>query len=79
MWYLSYSTEATDEKELEALFENTRLLWMEQNYKATSAIVDIQRPGDPAFIAKGRIAFSEKGVRQLLMDRIGESEFELIK
>ncbi|OMC99170.1 hypothetical protein MKX34_26655 [Paenibacillus sp. FSL R5-0636] len=79
MWYLTLSTEATDEGQLKALVENARLLALENNNGATSVFVDIQQPGLPGYIAKGKIALSSKGVAQTGLSNTEEIEFELLK
>jgi outer membrane biosynthesis protein TonB len=79
MWYLTLSTESTDEAQLEALVENGRVLALEQKNGATSVFIDIQLPDDPALIAKGKIALSQKGVAQTGLKKVGDSEFEILK
>ncbi|MRN56857.1 hypothetical protein [Paenibacillus monticola] len=79
MWYLTLSTEATDEGQLRALVDNSRLLAMEKKNGAECVFVYIQRPGVGEAIATGKLALSQKGVAQTGLKDIRDVEFEIIK
>lgn len=79
MWYLTLSTKATDEDQLRALVEHGYVLATEQGNGATSVFIDIQNPGDPALIAKGKLALSDKGVAQTGLSSVNDVEFEMLK
>ncbi|WP_052087658.1 hypothetical protein [Paenibacillus wynnii] len=80
MWYLTLSTESTDEAQLKALVENGRLLALERDNGATCVFTDIQHPNDDKVnIAVGKIALTEKGVMQTGLKDTKDIEFEIIK
>lgn len=79
MWYLTLSTEATEEEQLRALVEHGYIMAIEQGNEVTSVFINIQNPGDPAYIAKGKLALSDKGVAQTGLSSTSDVEFEMLK
>lgn len=78
MWYLTLSTESTDEAQLKALVENGRLLAIERGNEATAVFIDILHSDNNENIAKGKIALSKKGIAQTGLKDTSTIEFELI-
>lgn len=77
IWYLTLATKSTNEAELKALVEYTRVMAGEQAQEVNTIHVGIteEGSGSNAHIASGKIAMSQMGLAQTGLSDIRESEF----
>lgn len=78
MWYLTMSTASKDKAELEQLVRHAAQLAFEKDGKVQSAFVYIvaKDSTSSAYIATGKMAFTNKGLAQTGLSETGEVEFE---
>lgn len=79
MWYLTLSTEATDAEQLRALVEYGYIMAVYEKNGATSMFINIKNPGSSVYVAKGKLALSDKGVAQTGLSSTNAVEFEMLK